>query len=142
MEAAAKLGGTDFAQILAYSSMPSNAIGGFALFMSPTAVFTMTIAAAIGALTTPAAVAGGVYAAATASAGAATATQSFTTTLTAMSASKPLLVTAAIIAVACVPIGYQLPPAVGYLHILALVATLCRCEESKSSFLQLLESQV
>lgn len=70
----------------------------------PTAVFTMTIAATIGALTAPSAVAGTVFAASTA---ASTASVSGAAQiLTAMSTSKNLLVSAALIAVVCVPVGY------------------------------------
>jgi RNA polymerase sigma factor (sigma-70 family) len=73
----------------------------------PTPMFTMAIAAAIGALAAPAAVAGSVFAAtsvATTSAAAA----SNTPILTAMSTSKTLLVTTALVAVVCVPIGYHM----------------------------------
>jgi len=73
----------------------------------PTAIFTMTIAAAIGALAAPAAVAGGVFAATSAS-GASTAATSGTSILTAMSTSKAFLTAAAVAATICVPIGYQI----------------------------------
>ena len=83
----------------------------------PTAVFTMLIAAAIGALTAPAVIAGSVFtAAAAASASAASAasastaaggaTSSATTVATAMSTSKSTLTIAAAIAAACLPLGY------------------------------------
>jgi len=71
----------------------------------PTAVFTMAIAAAIGALAAPAVVAGSVFAAASTTSTTAASTASI---LTAMSTSKTLLVTTAVVAVVCVPIGYQL----------------------------------
>ncbi len=74
---------------------------------APTAIFTMTIAAAIGALTAPAAVAGSVFAAASASSASAAATTS-TSLITAMSTSKAFLMTAALVATICVPIGYQM----------------------------------
>jgi RNA polymerase sigma factor (sigma-70 family) len=69
----------------------------------PTAVFTMTIAVAIGALAAPALIAGTVFAAATTS----TATASTSSILTAMSTSKTFLVTTALIAVVCIPVGYH-----------------------------------
>jgi RNA polymerase sigma factor (sigma-70 family) len=73
----------------------------------PTAVFTMLVAAAIGALAAPAAVAGSVFAAASV-AGASTATSSTTSLFTAMSTSKAFLVASALVTVLCVPIGYQI----------------------------------
>ena len=73
----------------------------------PTAVFTMAVAAAIGALTAPAAVASGVFTA-TSAAGAPATTSWTSTLLTAMSTSKAVLVTAALAALVCVPVGYQL----------------------------------
>jgi hypothetical protein len=72
----------------------------------PTAVFTMTIAAAIGALATPAAVAGSVFAAA--SAAASTSAASTTSFVSAMSTSKTFLVTTALVAAVCIPVGYQI----------------------------------
>lgn len=83
----------------------------------PGAIFTMTIAAAIGALAAPAAIAVSTFAASaatvsaksTASLGSAISgsTASTTTSLaTAMTASKVSLATAALIAAACLPIGY------------------------------------
>ncbi len=76
---------------------------------APTAVFTMTIAAAIGALAAPAAVAGSAFAATSAAAGATfTTTASSTPVLTAMSASKTFLVTTALVAVVCIPVGYHI----------------------------------
>jgi RNA polymerase sigma factor (sigma-70 family) len=74
----------------------------------PTAVFTMTIAVAIGALATPAAIAGAVFATAAASSVTTAASVSTSPLLTAMSTSKTLLATAAVIVVACVPLGYHL----------------------------------
>ena len=75
----------------------------------PTTIFTMTIAAAIGALAAPAAVAAGVFMAAPASVGAA-ATSTTTTTpfLTAMSTSKTSLITAAFVTAVCIPVGYRM----------------------------------
>ena len=74
---------------------------------APSAVFTMTIAAAIGALAAPAAVAASAFAAASA-ASASTAAASSAHFLTAMSTSKAFLVTTALVATICVPIGYQI----------------------------------
>lgn len=74
----------------------------------PTAVFTMTVAAAIGLLATPAAVAASVFAAASAGAGA---TSASVPALTAMSTSKPLLLATALVAVVCVPVGFYVHPA-------------------------------
>lgn len=74
---------------------------------APTAIFTMTIAAAIGALTAPAAVAGTVFAATTATS-ASTAASSVKTICTAMSTSKAFLVTTALVASICVPVGYRI----------------------------------
>ncbi len=78
----------------------------------PTAVFTMAIAVAIGALAAPAAVAAGAFTAASA-AGTSTATASTSPFLTAMSTSKAFLVATALVAVVCVPIGYQIHRAGG-----------------------------
>lgn len=64
----------------------------------PTAVFTMTIAAAIGALAAPAAVASAAFGASTAS----------TSLLTAMSTSKTVLATAAVVTAICIPVGYYI----------------------------------
>ena len=75
----------------------------------PTAVFTMAIAVAIGALAAPAAVASSVFAAAgSTAAGSASAAGSATPILTAMSTTKALLVTAALVAVVSLPVGYRL----------------------------------
>ena len=79
---------------------------------APSAVFTMAVATAIGALKAPAAVAATAF---SGSAAVATATTATTTTtasqttgpiLTAMTASNAPYLTAAIIAAVCVPIGY------------------------------------
>lgn len=70
----------------------------------PTVVFTISVAMAIGALAAPAVIAGAAFAASTAGSAAASST---TPLLTAMSTSKTSLVAAAVIAVACVPVGYQ-----------------------------------
>src|SRR5712692_2370202 len=68
----------------------------------PNALFTMAIAAAIGALAAPTVVAGSVFAATSAAAA------STTSMFAAMSTSKSLLLVAALVAVVCVPVGYQL----------------------------------
>jgi len=73
---------------------------------APNAIFTMAIAATIGALAAPAAVAGSVFAAASASG--TTAATSSTSILTAMSTSKAFLLATAIVAAICVPIGYRI----------------------------------
>jgi RNA polymerase sigma factor (sigma-70 family) len=73
----------------------------------PNAVFTMTIAVAIGALVAPAVMAGTVLAAASAG-GASVATTSTTPLLTAMSTSKAFLIAAGLVAVCCIPIGYKI----------------------------------
>jgi RNA polymerase sigma factor (sigma-70 family) len=70
----------------------------------PTTAFTITVAVAIGALAAPAAIASGVFTAA----GTTTATSSTSALVTAMSTSKTVLVTAALVAFACVPVGYHL----------------------------------
>ncbi len=67
----------------------------------PTAVFTMVIAAAIGALAAPAAVAGAAF-----TASAATAASSSGSVVTVMSTSKSSLTIAALIAAVCLPLGY------------------------------------
>jgi hypothetical protein len=67
----------------------------------PGAVFTMTIAVAIGALTAPSAIAASAFA----TAGTATTTSS--SIVTAMSTTKAALATAALITVACIPVGYH-----------------------------------
>ena len=76
----------------------------------PNAVFTMTVAAAIGALMAPAALAAGVFSAATAAgSGAAAGTTAGTSTtpaITAMTTTKASLTTAAVVAAACLPLGY------------------------------------
>jgi len=71
----------------------------------PTPIFTMTLAAAIGALVAPAAVAGGAF---TAAAAGTTSTAAPSASLfTAISASKTMLIIATLAAAVCVPIGYQ-----------------------------------
>ncbi|HEX5222385.1 MAG TPA: sigma-70 family RNA polymerase sigma factor [Verrucomicrobiae bacterium] len=76
---------------------------------APSAVFTMTIAAAIGALALPSAVASTAFAAtATVTGAASTSAASSTSVLTAMSTSKTFLVVTALVAVAFVPVGYQI----------------------------------
>jgi RNA polymerase sigma factor (sigma-70 family) len=74
---------------------------------APTTIFTMTIAAAIGALAAPAAVAGTVFAAGSTT-GASAAVSSSNTILTAMSTTKAFLVATALVAAVCVPLGYRL----------------------------------
>ena len=64
---------------------------------TPTAVFTMTVAVAIGALAAPAAIAGAAFAASTSSS---------SSLLAAMSTSKTILATAAVVTAVCVPVGY------------------------------------
>lgn len=77
---------------------------------SPTAVFTIAVAAAIGALAAPSAVAGGVFAAASASSStAATVTTSTNSILTVMTTSKGFILSAALVAaVISVPLGYRI----------------------------------
>ncbi len=82
----------------------------------PGAIFTMTIAAAIGALAAPAAIASGAFAAAAATTSAVTtttATSAVSTTtpaaVTAMTTSKFSLA-AALVAAACLPLGYAVYP--------------------------------
>lgn len=72
----------------------------------PTAIFTMAVAVAVGALAAPAAIAAGVFSA-TAMAGSASAANTSTPILTAMSTSKGLLVTAAVVTLLSIPIGYK-----------------------------------
>jgi RNA polymerase sigma factor (sigma-70 family) len=67
----------------------------------PGAVFTMTIAVAIGALTAPSVIAASAFATA------GTATTTSTSIVTAMSTTKAALATAALITVACIPVGYH-----------------------------------
>ncbi|HSU56909.1 MAG TPA: sigma-70 family RNA polymerase sigma factor [Candidatus Dormibacteraeota bacterium] len=73
----------------------------------PTAVFTMSIAVAIGALATPAAVGGTVFAPST-GVGTSAATSTKTVLSTIMTASKGFLLSMALVAVLCVPVGYSL----------------------------------
>ncbi|MES2705080.1 MAG: sigma-70 family RNA polymerase sigma factor [Verrucomicrobiota bacterium] len=81
----------------------------------PGAIFTIAIAAAIGALAAPAVMAGGAFAAAAALGSASAATTASTAAsvsttpaaiTTAMTTSKASLVTAALVAFACLPVGY------------------------------------
>ena len=74
----------------------------------PTAVFTMTIAAAIGALAAPAAIAAGVFTASATAGVASTSAAVSTPAFAAMSTSKTFLVTTALVAAVCVPVGYHL----------------------------------
>ena len=68
---------------------------------TPTAVFTMAIAVAIGALAAPAVMAGAVFATASAAS-----TSTSASILTAMSTSKTVLATAAVVTAICIPVGY------------------------------------
>jgi RNA polymerase sigma factor (sigma-70 family) len=73
---------------------------------APTAVFTMTIAVAIGALATPAAIAAAAFGAS--SAAASTASTSLSSQIiTAMSTTKTCVITAAVVAAVCIPVGYH-----------------------------------
>jgi len=74
----------------------------------PTAVFTMTVAAAIGALAAPAAIAAGVFTASATAGAASTSAAVSTPVFAAMSTSKTFLVTTALVAAVCVPVGYHL----------------------------------
>ncbi len=73
----------------------------------PNAVFTMTIAAAIGALAAPSVMAGTIFAS-TSTATASTAAASTPSLVTFMSTSKAFLIATAVVAVLCVPIGYRM----------------------------------
>jgi len=76
----------------------------------PSPIFTMMIAAAIGALAAPAIVAGGVFVASSAAAAGASASAAGPTTsslLTAMSTSKGFLIAAVLVTAACIPVGYH-----------------------------------
>lgn len=76
----------------------------------PGGVFTITIAAAIGALAAPAAIAASAFATAggtTTATATAVATTTSNSILTAMSTTKAALATAALITVACIPVGYH-----------------------------------
>jgi RNA polymerase sigma factor (sigma-70 family) len=76
---------------------------------APSVVFTMAIAVAIGALAAPSAIAGTVFTAAAAGTATTTAsTVSSTSLLTLMSTSKSLLIATALVAVACIPVGYHI----------------------------------
>ena len=72
----------------------------------PTAVFTMGVAVAIGALAAPAAVAAGAFGGG--SVAGALGTTSSTSILAVMSTSKVVLITAAVAGILCVPAGYYL----------------------------------
>jgi RNA polymerase sigma factor (sigma-70 family) len=74
----------------------------------PTAIFTMTVAAAIGALAAPAAIAAGVFTASATAGAASTSAAVSTPVFAAMSTSKTFLVTTALVAAVCVPVGYHL----------------------------------
>jgi RNA polymerase sigma factor (sigma-70 family) len=74
---------------------------------NPGPVFTMTIAAAIGALTAPTAVASGAFAGVGSVVSSASSTPVSTSILATMSASKPFLATATAIALLSIPVGYH-----------------------------------
>jgi RNA polymerase sigma factor (sigma-70 family) len=75
----------------------------------PSPIFTMVIAAAIGALAAPSVIAGSVFATTALAGGATSGTTSSTASLvTAMTTSKALLLTTALVTVLCIPIGYRL----------------------------------
>lgn len=74
---------------------------------TPTAVFTMTIAAAIGALVTPAAIAGAIFTAGSTAASTASTSTLSTQIVTAMSTTKTCIITAAVVAAVCIPVGYH-----------------------------------
>jgi RNA polymerase sigma factor (sigma-70 family) len=83
----------------------SGLIEGVLTRTGPTTVFTMTVAVAIGALASPAAVAGGVFTAAASGAVSPTATPA--SLLKALTASKGSLFLAAMVTAICVPVGYH-----------------------------------
>jgi RNA polymerase sigma factor (sigma-70 family) len=72
----------------------------------PTAVFTVSVAAAIGALAAPAALASSAFATTSASAGPAATSTTSTSFLTAMSTTTTSLITATLVAALCIPVGY------------------------------------
>jgi RNA polymerase sigma factor (sigma-70 family) len=74
----------------------------------PTAIFTMTVAAAIGALAAPAAVAASVFGSASTAVSATSSSTVSSSLVTAMSTSKSFLITAAIVTALCIPVGYQI----------------------------------
>jgi RNA polymerase sigma factor (sigma-70 family) len=91
----------------------------------PSAVFTMSIAAAIGALAAPSAIAGAAFASGT-GVGASTAASWVKSIITtAMSTSKAFLATSALVALAFVPVGYHLQNA-------TKIATPTRVSESET----------
>jgi RNA polymerase sigma factor (sigma-70 family) len=76
----------------------------------PTGIFTMTIAVAIGALATPAAIAGTVFSVSSAAASTTSSSALTSQVLTAMSTTKTCLIVAALVAAVCLPIGYRVAP--------------------------------
>ncbi|MDB6129830.1 MAG: hypothetical protein JWM04_937, partial [Verrucomicrobiales bacterium] len=72
----------------------------------PTAVFTVAIAVAIGAMAAPAVVAGTVFATATAAGTVATTADVSTRLFTLMSTSKNILIVSALVTAVCIPVGY------------------------------------
>jgi RNA polymerase sigma factor (sigma-70 family) len=75
---------------------------------APSVIFTMTVAVAIGALAAPSAIAGSVFTAAAGTATTSASTASSTSLLTLMSTSKSILIATALVAVACIPVGYHI----------------------------------
>jgi len=92
---------------------------------TPSAVFTMSIAVAIGALAAPSAIAGAAFASGTGIGASAAASWVKSVFTTAMSTSKAFLATSALVALAFVPIGYHLQTS-------AKTATPTKVSESKS----------
>jgi RNA polymerase sigma factor (sigma-70 family) len=74
---------------------------------TPTAVFTMTIAAAIGALVTPAAIAGAIFTAGSTAASTTSTSALSSQIITAMSTTKTCIITATLVAAVCIPVGYH-----------------------------------
>jgi RNA polymerase sigma factor (sigma-70 family) len=73
----------------------------------PTGIFTMTIAVAIGALATPAAIAGTVFTVSSAAASTTSSSALSSQVLIAMSTTKTCLIVATLVAAVCLPIGYR-----------------------------------
>ena len=73
----------------------------------PTAIFTMTVAAAIGALATPAAIAGTAFCVSSAAASSTSSSALSNQILAVMSTTKTSLIVAACVAAVCLPIGYH-----------------------------------
>jgi RNA polymerase sigma factor (sigma-70 family) len=73
----------------------------------PTAIFTIAIAVAIGAMAAPAAVAGAVFTAASTTAASATTADLSARLVTLMSTSKNIIIVSAFVTAACIPVGYS-----------------------------------